>query len=423
MHLAIVHDWLVTAGGGENVLSEALKTFPGTSVHSLIDKMSPDDHARLGIPQARTTAMQRIPGIERSYRNWLPLMPAAMRTLDVRSANTVLSISHAVAKAPRVRADQKLLCLCLSPMRYAWDLRDQYLAESGNDRGVRRLLAGALLDHMREWDRVTSARVDSYASISKFIADRVKRAYGRESVVIYPPVDTEFYSPGNDNGSPANDNGELTAHGGRPTADGAGYYVTASRFVPYKRVDLIVRAFAADGTRRLVVIGDGPDDAKVRAAAYVARTAADTGTGAAAANITFVGHANRAELRALVRGARAFVFAAEEDFGIAPVEAQACGVPVIAYGKGGALETIVADGAASESIAAAGAIGAPPTGVFFGAQTAESLLDAVVRFERTTFSSAACRANAERFSAARFRAAMISWVTACGEMSVAARNW
>ena len=411
MHLAIVHDWLVTAGGGENVLSEALKAFPGTPVSALIDKMSLDDHARLGIPQARTTAMQGIPGIERSYRNWLPLMPAAMRTLDVRSANTVLSISHAVAKAPRVHADQKLLCLCLSPMRYAWDLRDQYLAESGNDHGVRGLLAGALLDHMREWDRATSARVDSYASISYFIADRVRRAYGRESVVIYPPVDTEFYSPE-----------VVPAESGRFTADvresvpPAPYYVTASRFVPYKRVDLIVRAFAADGKRGLVVIGDGPDDAKVRAAARLSGSAAGTaagtaaGSAATAANITFVGHANRQELRALVRGARAFVFAAEEDFGIAPVEAQACGVPVIAYGKGGALETIVADGPA-------------PTGVFFGKQTVESVLDAVTRFESESFSPAACRANAERFSVARFRAAMTSWVTACGAMSVAARTW
>ena len=416
MRLTIVHDWLVTAGGGENVLSEALKAFPGTSVSALIDKMSPEDHARLGIPQAQTTAMQGIPGIERSYRNWLPLMPAAMRTLDLRSANTVLSISHAVAKAPRVRADQKLLCLCLSPMRYAWDLRDQYLAESGNDRGVRGLLAGALLDHMREWDRATSARVDSYASISNFIADRVKRAYGRESVVIYPPVDTEFYTP-------ANDNSEVTAHAGRPTADGArraaegaqqaadsaGYYVTASRFVPYKRVDLIVRAFAADGTRRLVVIGDGPDDAKVRAAALVSGPA---GVAAAAANITFVGHSNRDELRALVRGARAFVFAAEEDFGIAPVEAQACGVPVIAYGKGGALETIVADGVASDTNAASAAVGAAPTGVFFSEQTVESIRDALVRFESAPFSPTACRSNAERFSAARFRSALVQWVDA-----------
>ena len=400
MRLAIVHDWLVTAGGGENVLSEALKAFPGTPVCALIDKMSPDDHARLGIPYAQTTAMQKIPGIERTYRSWLPLMPAAMRTLDVRPANTVLSISHAVAKAPRVRADQKLLCLCLSPMRYAWDLRDQYLAESGLDTGLKGALARAMLDHMREWDRATSARVDSYASISQFIADRVKRAYGRDSIVIYPPVDTEFYTPRDDNGEWAADGGRLTAVGSEQASD-AGYYVTASRFVPYKRVDLIVRAFAADGTRRLVVIGDGPDDAKVRAAATL--------DGVDAPNVTFVGHANRETLRRLVRGARAFVFAAEEDFGIAPVEAQACGVPVIAYGKGGALETIVGEGATATTVSAGLAA---QTGVFFMEQTVAAVRDAVARFEKSSIDSAACRANAERFSAARFRSGLGEWVAA-----------
>lgn len=375
MTLAIVHDWLVTAGGGENVLSEVLKAFPGTPVSALIDKMSEDDHERLGIPHARTTAMQGIPNVEQNYRSWLPLMPAAMRTLDFRAASTVLSISHSVAKAPRLRDDQKLLCLCLSPMRYAWDLRDQYLRESGLDRGFKGLLAGALLDHMREWDKRTSGRVNHYASISKYIADRVKRAYGRDSDVIYPPVDTEYYTPqpqGSVRGAPQGH--EITGP----------YYVTASRFVPYKRVDLIVRAFAGTPERKLVVVGDGPDSAKVRAAASGVR------------NVIFTGQLDRNFLRAWVRGARAFMFAAEEDFGIAPVEAQACGVPVIAYGKGGALETIV-DRA---------------TGLFFAEQTVESIRDAVSRFEAATFSPDACRANAERFSAERFRAALTDWVNA-----------
>ena len=238
---------------------------------------------------------------------------------------------------------------------------------------------------MRDWDRSTSARVDSYASISKFIADRVKRAYGRDSIVIYPPVDTDFYAP-----FVALPGGTITSM----TTSGqmmAPYYVTASRFVPYKRIDLIVRAFAGERRRRLIVIGDGPDDAKVRAAAVV--------DGAPASNVEFVGHANREKLRDLVRGSRAFVFAAEEDFGIAPVEAQACGVPVIAYGKGGVLETIVGDGPA-------------PTGVFFKEQTVESLRDALTRYEASSIDPAACRANAERFSAARFRAALAEWVTA-----------
>lgn len=375
---ALVHDWLVTAGGGELVLAEALRTFPGAPVHALIDHMSADDHARLGIPAAHTSWMQGLPGVARHYRSMLPLMPAAVRSLRVDGPGPVLAISHAVAKAAPVRDDQTLLCLCLSPMRYAWDLREQYLEESGLSGGVKGALARAMLERMRRWDERTAARVDAYASISRYIADRVRRAYGRESDVIYPPVDTDYYYS------------ELTGDGGRLSGDG-GVYVTASRFVPYKRVDLIVRAFAAMPDRKLVVIGDGPDDAKVRTAG--------------APNVTFVGHASREVLRDWLRKARAFVFAAEEDFGITPVEAQACGTPVIAFGRGGALETVV-DGS---------------TGLFFSEQTVESIREAVDRFERTAFDPAACRANAERFSAPRFRAALVDWVARNAARRTAAR--
>jgi glycosyltransferase involved in cell wall biosynthesis len=366
---ALVHDWLVTAGGGESVLAEALTAFPGAPVHALIDHMTAADHARLGIPSAHTSWMQGIPGVARRYRSLLPLMPAAVRSLRIDGPGPVLAISHAVAKAAPVREDQALLCLCLSPMRYAWDLREQYLEESGLSRGVKGALARAVLERMRRWDERTAARVDAYASISRYIADRVRRAYGRESEVIYPPVDTDYY------------NYELGVGSSQLAVGGAGgVYVTASRFVPYKRVDLIVRAFAAMPDRKLVVIGDGPDDAKVRAAG--------------APNVTFIGRASREVLRDWLRAARAFVFAAEEDFGIAPVEAQACGTPVIAFGRGGALETVV-DGT---------------TGLFFAVQAVESIREAVDRFERNAFDPAACRANAERFSAPRFRAALVDWV-------------
>ncbi len=378
MTVAFTHDWLVTAAGGENVLSEALKAFPGSPVHALLDKMSEADHQRLGIPRAHTSWLQGVPGIERSYRSWLAMMPTAMRSIDLGASNTIVAISHAVAKAPRVRPQQRLLCYCLSPMRYAWDLRDQYLNESGLNRGAKGMMARALLDYMQGWDRATSGRVDSYASISRYIADRVKRAYGRESEVIYPPVDTDFFTPGNDNSEHTVDGSPLSVNS---------YYVTASRFVPYKRVDLIVRAFAASG-RRLVVIGDGPDNAKVHAAAGGAQ------------NVTFAGHADREKLREFLRGARAFVFAAEEDFGIAPVEAQACGTPVVAYGKGGALETVVPLGTAGA------------TGLFFDEQTVESLNAAVAQFEIKSgaITVDACVGQAAKFSSARFRAEFTNWV-------------
>lgn len=385
MRVAIVVDWLTDAGGGEAVLGEALRTFPGSSVHALLDQMSDAEHARLGIPRAHVSWLQVFVGRTGNYRRWLPLMPAAAHSLTPREADVVLAISHAVAQQVRVQPGQKLLCLSLSPMRYAWDLREQYLAEVGLDRGVKGLVTGVLLDRMQATDRAASKQVRAYAAISHHIADRVRRAYGRESEVIYPPVDTEFYTPG------------AGGHAGEGP-----YFVTASRFVPYKRMDLIVRAFVGMPERKLVVIGDGPDREKVRAAAGVA--------GRPAPNVTFTGHLGREELRGWLRGARAFVFAAEEDFGIAPLEAQACGIPVIAYGKGGVLETV----AAAANGAPAG--GLPPTGLFFVAQSESAIQDAVGRFEANAgwFTAAVCRASAERFAAARFRESLRTWVEAEG---------
>jgi glycosyltransferase involved in cell wall biosynthesis len=373
--VAIVVDWLTDSGGAEQVFSEAMKVFPDASLHALVDQMSDADHARLGLPRARTSWLQALVGERGGYRKFLPLMPGAIRSLQLEGADVVLAISHSVAIRAPVRDGQKLLCLSLSPMRYAWDLRAQYLKEAGLDTGVAGMAANLLLDQLRDTDRRASVRVDHFAAISKYIAARVKKCYEREAEVIYPPVDTEYY------------NSESTAHGSRLTAAGS-YYVTASRFVPYKRVDLIVAAFAEEPTRRLVVVGDGPENAKVRAAARHAR------------NIEFVGHAQRDELRHWLRAAKAFVFAADEDFGIAPVEAQACGTPVIAYGKGGALETVV-DG---------------KTGVFFKEQSVDSIRDALARFEqvRETLTPAACRANAERFAAPKFREALAAWVARNG---------
>jgi glycosyltransferase involved in cell wall biosynthesis len=362
--VAIVVDWLTDSGGAEQVFSEAMKVFPDASLHALVDQMSDADHARLGLPRARTSWLQALVGERGNYRKWLPMMPGAIRSLQLEGADLVLAISHSVAIRAPVRDGQKLLCLSLSPMRYAWDLRAQYLREAGLNTGVAGMAANLLLDQLRDTDRRASARVDHFAAISKYIAARVKKAYERDSEIIYPPVDTEFY----------------TAHPQPLSAQP--YYVTASRFVPYKRIDLIVQAFERDPSRRLVVIGDGPENAKVRAAANRQR------------NIEFVGHAQRDELRHWLRGAKGFVFAADEDFGIAPVEAQACGTPVIAYGRGGALET-VQDGV---------------TGVFFQEQTVESIREAIERFEQATFSPANCRSSAERFAAPKFREALAAWV-------------
>jgi glycosyltransferase involved in cell wall biosynthesis len=248
--------------------------------------------------------------------------------------------------------------MCYSPMRYAWDLQHQYLRETGLDRGVKGMLTRWLLHRLRLWDARNSDGVDRFIAISNFIAQRIWKSYRRESTVIYPPVDVDRLTPG----------------GIRED-----FYVTASRMVPYKRIDLIVEAFAAMPSRRLVVIGDGPENRRLRSRA--------------GSNVTFLGRQPFEVLRDHLRRARAFVFAAEEDFGIAPLEAQACGTPVIAYGKGGVLETL------------RGLESPDPTGVYFTEQTTSSVIGAIEEFERESgrISPAACRGNALRFAPERFR--------------------
>lgn len=358
MKIAIVHEWFTTLGGSELVLREMLRVFPDARVFALIDKMSPEDRAFIGLGDVTTSFLDGIPGVAARYRSLLPLYPAAVRRFDLGAFDVVISNSHSVAKNVRTRDGQLHLSYCHSPMRYAWDLREQYLRESGLDSGARGAMARMLLDWLRRWDRERSADVDAFATNSSYVADRIRRAYGRTSTVIHPPVDIDFFTPG-----PADDSlGE--------------YYATVSRFVPYKRVDVIARAFAELPNRKLVIVGDGPDAEKVKAAA--------------GPNVTLLGRATRDRVRTILRGAKAFLFAAEEDFGIAPVEAQACGTPVIAFGRGGALETVIV-------------AGSNRTGVFFDEQTPSSVAAGVREFEKLDISRDACRANTGRFSEARFR--------------------
>lgn len=367
--VAIAHDWLVTLGGSELVLRELLRIFPDATVFTLIDKMPEPDRSFIGVARSRTSFLDRLPGVASTYRRLLPLFPVAMSALDLGEFDLVISNSHAIAKGVRTRAHQLHLCYCLSPMRYAWDLRTQYLEETGLARGVRGYAANRVLDGLRRWDRATSTRVDSFITLSRYIADRIKRAYGRNATVIYPPVDVGYFD---------------LEPGRRP---GSGdYYFTMSRFVPYKRIDLIARAFAQLPERRLVIAGDGPDAAKVRAAA--------------GPNVELVGRVERDRAKSLLGRARAFLFAAEEDFGIAPVEAQARGVPVIAYGRGGALETV------------RGLDDHAPTGVFFEQQSEAAIVDAIRRFEAgaARIEPMACRANAERFAEHVFRTEFAAFV-------------
>jgi glycosyltransferase involved in cell wall biosynthesis len=365
--IALVHDWLDTWRGGENVLAELLRLYPQADLFALVDFLPDALRARLSGRRAVTSFLQRLPGARRHFRALLPLFPRAIESLDVSAYDLVLSSSHAVAKGVRTGSDQLHICYCHTPMRYAWDLRDQYLEVSGHAARPWAPIARRLLDRLREWDRRTSDRVSEFVANSQYIRARIRRCYDRDATVIAPPVDTEFFAPG-----PARRDG----------------FVTASRWVPYKRIDLIVEAFRALPAERLVVAGDGPESARVRSAA--------------GSNVRFVGEVSRERLRELLRGARAFLFAAEEDFGILPVEAQAVGTPVIAFGRGGALETI------------RGLDDPAPTGVFFKEQTPAAIADAVRNFvgNASKIRPEACRESALRFSAERFRREFAEFVAA-----------
>lgn len=362
--VAIVCEWLVTYAGSEKVLEQLLKCFPQADLFCVCDFLPDEDRAFLQGKLPKTTFVQRLPLARTKYRSYLPLMPLAIEQLDVSGYDLVISSSHAVAKGILTGPDQVHICYVHSPMRYAWDLQHQYLKESGLDRGVKGWLARAILHYMRLWDYRTANGVDYFIANSRFIARRIKKVYGREAEVIYPPVDVEGFEYCEDKDD---------------------YYLTASRMVPYKKVKLIVEAFNEMPDRKLVVIGDGPDFKKIQEIAGV--------------NVQLLGYQPDDVLRKYMQQARAFVFAAEEDFGITPVEAQACGTPVIAYGRGGALETVRGYGQGTSDA----------TGVFFDEQTVASIKEAVEHFEQVGISCEACRKNAERFGVEAFTKAIISY--------------
>jgi glycosyltransferase involved in cell wall biosynthesis len=366
VRVALVHEWLLTHGGSEEITGQLCALFPDADLFTLVSNPVPSLRALIGERRIITSWLQRIPGATRHHRKLLPLMPRAIESFDFTGYDLVISVSHAVAKGVRTAAPTVHLNICCSPVRYAWDLQEQYLEESGLSRGVKGFAARRLLAGIRAWDKRSANRPTEILAISAFIAERIERVWGRSSSVLYPPVDTEYFAARN-----------ASADGDSAPERESDLYVTASRFVPYKRIPLIVDAFARMPTRRLVVIGDGPEMEKARALAT--------------SNVTLMGHLPRAELRAWLQRARGFVFAAEEDFGIAPVEALAAGTPVVAFGRGGARETV---GAGS--------------GVFFEHQTTESIVDAVQRLEeaqeRGEVTGDACVAQASHFSGAVFRA-------------------
>jgi glycosyltransferase involved in cell wall biosynthesis len=355
MRVAVVHDWLVAHGGAELVLAGILECYPQAELFALLDFLPPAERHFLGDRPVHTSFLQHLPFARRHYRHYLPLMPMAIESFDLSGFDLIISSSYCAAKGVLTGPDQAHVSYVHSPMRYAWDLQHQYLREHGLETGLRGLVTRKVLHDLRTWDCRTSNGVDRFISNSHFIARRIWKIYRRESMVIHPPVDTEFFQ--------------------RADAAREDYYLTASRLVPYKCTRLIVEAFRQLPERRLVVIGEGPELARLKAIAP--------------GNVEMLGYQPRGAVRHHMQRARAFVFAALEDFGIAPVEAQACGTPVIAYGRGGVTESVIEG----------------RSGIFFPEQSAASLVSAIQQFERreSRFNAAEIRASALRFGAERFR--------------------
>jgi glycosyltransferase involved in cell wall biosynthesis len=359
--IAIVHDWLPEVGGAERVLGEILQLLPQAHLYSLVDFLPDSERAFLRGKKVRTSFLQGLPGARRFYRSYLPLMPLAIEHFDLAGYDLVLSSSYAVAKGVITGPDQLHLCYCHSPPRYAWDLQEVYLRQSQRSTGIKGFLARALLHYIRMWDCRTPNGVDAFAANSRFIQRRIWKVYRRRSRLIYPPVQM-----GEEEGSQSD----------KPRT----HYLSLGRLVPYKRVDLLVETFRQYPNRQLQVIGDGPERGRLQKNLPP--------------NVRFLGRQPQRFVAEALRGAKALLFPAEEDFGLVPVEAQAAGTPVIAYARGGGSESIV-DGV---------------TGVLFQEQTAASLGAAMDLAEAMEFDPAVLRENAMRFSAAVFHNTLGQWL-------------
>jgi glycosyltransferase involved in cell wall biosynthesis len=353
MQTAIIHEWLVTYAGSERVFEQILGLYPEADLFSLVDFLPDDLRFFVQHRPVQTSFLQRLPFANPHFRQYLPLMPLAIESLDVSAYDLVISSHHAVTKGILTRADQLHISYVHTPIRYAWDLQQQYLQGASLRRGPKAMLAHLILHYLRLWDVATANRVDHFVANSHYVARRIWKTYRREATVIYPPVATDRFQP-------------------RYQRDD--FYLILSRFVPYKRVDLVVEAFAHLGLP-LVVIGDGAERDRIRSLATT--------------NIQLLPPQSDAVVVDYMQRCKAFVYAAAEDFGISIVEAQAAGAPVIAYGKGGATETVIPG----------------KTGVLFPEQTVESLVTAVQEFEQQAhrFDPELCRYQSDRFSTGRFQ--------------------
>ena len=389
MKIAVVHEWLTVWAGAERVLGEILGLYPEADLFVLFDRLPASERHRLPKDPVGQTFLGRIPGIEKIYRNLLPLMPLAIESLDLSGYDLILSSSHAVAKGLLTSPGQVHLCYCHTPPRYLWDMTEAYFSRDPSGR-LKRAAASLFLPSLRRWDLRAGQRPDAFMANSRFVARRIETLYGRSSTLIPPPVDVDRFVP--------------------KKSSGGEYFVTMGRLVPYKNVDRIVEAFRGS-PHRLLVIGNGPGRDRI---ASLLR---------GQWNMEWIPWIADKDWGRVLEKARAFVFMAEEDFGITPVEAQAAGVPVIALGRGGALETVV--GRMNPEEGETGwSVEEEATGLFFHDPTPDSLRKAVDEFvaNEDAFRPESARKNAERFGTRIFRESFRVFVSEHGK-NTGSRNF
>lgn len=354
MKIAIVQEWLTSVGGSDKVVKAIYDVFPDADIYTLVSDKNVCFELGINYQHVHNSFIQKLPLAKTKYRFYLPLFPFAIEQFDLRSYDVIISSSHAVAKGIITDNNQLHICYCHSPIRYAWDLYHQYLEDSKLNKGIKGLFAKIFLHKIRLWDLASSFRVDYFISNSNYIKDRIKKIYRREATTIYPNVDVDKF---------------------KLFIEKEDFYLAASRLVPYKKIDVIVEAFNQMPEKKLVVVGDGPEMKKIKSLA--------------SENVEIMGFQPFDKLHYYMQRAKAFIFAANEDFGIMPLEAQACGTPVIALKKGGALETVIPN----------------KTGLFFEDQSSNSIIKTVNEFEKIkgVFDPELIRKHAEKFSESRFK--------------------
>jgi len=350
MKIAIIHDWLVVNAGAEKVLKEILELFPEADVFSLVDFLNDKDRQEiLKGKYAKTSFIQKLPFAKKYFRNYLPLFPKAIESLDLKEYDLIISSSWAVAKGVKKNKNQFHISYCHTPIRYAWDLYDEYV---GNLKQPKKFLVEKTLKYIRKWDLISSNRVDLFIANSKFVGERIKRIYNKDSIVLYPPVDTKKFD------------GDMKKDD---------FYLVVCRLVKYKKVDLIIKAFNQMPNKKLIVIGNGEEYNHLK---KIAKN-----------NIKLLGYQEDRVVIDYMKRAKAFVYAAIEDFGISVVEAQAAGTPVIALNKGGTKESVINN----------------VTGVLFEKQTHDCIINAVKKFDYINFNLEFIKRHAAQFDKEIFK--------------------